>query len=363
MMNPLTLAATLLLLSPALPPQTREPAPAGVPLPELPGIERSEPYLPPTGRRLGANAALADRFTAPGQSVRYPFAARAGELSLFELPATGYARGWSAAVRLRVLDSTGAPLAEQRVAGGVQFRALLPFTAPADGEYVLEVSADQEYFRYQLVRHGNYSARGADAPAQAFGGQRLHGWLAGPGDRLQYLIPVHAGEELVLRVEGTRAEARNERDRARALALQAAGGEAMGASSMRSMQSGRSMTGRAGRGGEAIFPEPRLALDSQALVLARGDSFLRLRAESEGTLTVSVSASAGEQATLFDLLVERQLACVPVAGTVIDADEQGRYAVELPPGDYQIRMQAPDGSVLSVPAGISGPTPQRDLLF
>lgn len=391
MTHPATLwSAALVLWAGALPPSPQVSAldsrPMRGELPPLPGLELAGPRTAPAPATLERDAALADRFTAQGQSVRYDFTARAGELSIFELSAVGFARGWSAAATLRVLDADGNALAEERMEGGVQFRPLLAFTAPAEGAYALEVSAAREYFRYALVRHSGYAPRAAE-PVVVDGRGRVHGWLAGGDDVARFRVPARAGETLVLKVEGTREEARQER-RLELVAALDGRGAAMGGMTMGGMR-GDSMRAMDGRGPASVFPALRLEVPDLPAIESRGESFARLVPDEDGLVEVAVRTWPGAQAVLFDLLVQRAEPVHPVRGIVVDADDEpcagiellflrepdldpwtrtasnaaGYYHVELPAGDYRVQLQRPgrQGAQL-VRAGVARPTELNLLL-
>jgi hypothetical protein len=358
--------------------------PAGVPLPDMPGLERSEPYVPPPGGELVRDGALADRFTAAGQSTRYTFEARAGELSIFELATTGFARGWLAAADLRVLDGQGRVLATAHDGGEAQFRVLLPFLAEADGSYALEIEPTLEYFRYQIVRHSSYgspAARGAlDVGARA----RVHTWLGPAPSAVRLRVPVRAGEELVVRVEGTREEAREERRKQRELELgggEAAMGMGMGGPRMRMTPAERGPT-------EPVFATARLVTAAAPGLVQQGATLTRLEPAADGWLDLALLAE-GDQPALVDLVVERAPERVPVSGALIDADDEGLSGLELeflrepdldvwatttsgadgawsarlPIGDWRVRVRRGDAPPTVLRVGVSGPTQDLVLLL
>lgn len=377
--NALLLALTLAAL-----PQDRsalDARPAGVPLPEVPGIERSEPYVAPAGGTLERDGAVADRFTAAGQRTSYAFDARAGELSIFELATTGYARGWTAACALRVVDAEGRVLCASARAGEAQFRVLLAFLAERDGRYTLEVEPTSEYFRYQLVRHSGYASHAATGGAiEVDGRERVHTWLGRAPSVVRMRVPVHAGEELVVRVEGTREEAREERRRARDIDL--AGGPeavmAMGGRRMRMLASGRAPA--------AVFAGARLALAPRSDVVHESPTLVRVDPASDGWLDLALVAE-DDQVALVDLVVERAPERVEVSGALIDADDEGlagvplefllepdldvwarvttgddgAWSARLPLGDWRVRLPANDGPPTVLRMGITGPA--RDLVL
>jgi len=349
--------------------------PAGVPLPALPGSEAPDPARAPASRPLERDGVLADRFTSPGQRVSYPFRAEAGELSLFELAAAGYARGWAMAAALRVLDPGGRVLAESRRSGGVQLQAFLAFTAPLSEEYTLELLPTEQYFRYALVRHSSYVQRGGP-PVDVGQRERVHGWIADASDRALYWVPVRAGEQLALSVEGTRDEARAEHRRLLA--------EEAGASTMLSLRPVQGGPGRSYAHPPPRFPQLRLELPGDVHPLASSSCFALLApAAADGFLQVAVSVAAGQPGGLHDLVVRRDVPKVSVGGLVVDADDQpleglevrlllepdlepwgrattnaqGAWTVLVPPGDYRSELRRlPSGPVQPASVGLRADT-------
>jgi len=356
--------------------------PAGVPPPALPGIERAEPYQAPPAGELARDGALAERFTAAGQRASYAFESEAGELSLFELSTAGYARGWKAAAELRVLDASGAVLAQADDGGAVQFRVLLAFEAPAAGRYTLEIVPTEEYFRYQIVRHSSYVSPAVLGVADVGARERVHTWLGARPSSVRFRVPVRAGEELVVRVEGTREEAREERRRTREVELGGAEAAMMGGPRMR-MEAG------AGRGGpETIFCGASLAVDAAPGLVQRGPTLARLVPERDGWLDLALLAE-GDEIALVDLVIERAPAAVEVSGAVIDAadagvprlaleflrepdldvwttttsGEEGVWSARLPLGDWRVRVRRGDAPPILLRLGVSGPASDLGLLL
>jgi len=381
----MTTPALLLALS-LFAPRTQgglDARPAGVPLPTLPGIERTEPFTAPPAGELGRDAALADRFTAAGQRTSYAFEARAGELSIFELATTGYARGWQAAGALRVRDADGRVVAAAENAGDVQFRVLLPFLAEAEGRYTLEVEPTRECFRYQLVRHSSYAVPAGRGALDVGAAERVHTWLGAAPAAVRLRVPVRAGEELVVRVEGTREEARAERRKRREVEL--GGGEeammAMGGRSMRMLPAGRGATA-------PIFADARLVTADAPGLAQQTATLTRLEPTADGWLDLAIVAE-GNQPALVDLVVERAPERVAVSGALIDADDEGlagleleflcepdldvwatttsgpdgEWSARLPVGDWRVRVARGDAPPTVLRVGVSGPTEDLVLLL
>ena len=335
-------------------------APAGLPLPPLPGIEPVDASVAPLPKPIERDVALVDRFTAMGQRVAYPFEMQAGELALFEVHAAGYARGWNMGASMRVLGPDGAPLAELASKSGVQLKGLLPFTAPAAGTYALELGSTEQYFRYALVRHSQYAAR-AEAPLDVGERELVHSWVGPEGDSARFSVPVRAGERLAISVLATRPEAQAEERRLRSVA--SADPNMAG---MRWAMEGDAQERRRGAG--RLYSELRLAPNGAEAPIETGNGFLLFGpAENDGRREVSVSVGPGQQGALFDLIVQRDVPLCAVQGTVVDADDDplegvtvrlllepdlqawgstrtdanGAWALNVPPGEYRAELRRP----------------------
>jgi len=335
--------------------------PAGMPLPPLPGIEAADPAVAPAPRALARDAALTDRFTAAGQKVAYPFEMEAGELSLFELHAAGFARGWNMGASLRVLAADGQPLAELESKGGVQLKGLLPFTAPAAGTYTLELGPTEQFFRYALVRHSQYAPRD-QAPIDVGERELVHGWVGGEGDRARFSIPVRAGQRLAVSVLATRAEAQAEERRLRS----AASADSTMAGMRWAMEDGERK-----RGSGRLYSELHLFPCGSEAPLESGNGFLLFGpAENDGRQEVAVYVGPGQQGALFDLAVRRDVPLCAVQGSVVDADDEplegvtvrlllepdleswgttrtdsnGAWALNVPPGEYRAELRREGGA-------------------
>ncbi len=368
-----------------VPQETRglDARPAGVPLPPMPSVERTEPYLPPPPGDIARDGVVAQRFTDAGQRVSYAFDAAAGELSLFELSATGFARGWKAGVLLRVVDGAGKVLGSTEAQGGVLLGALLPFEAPTAGRFALEVVPTEAYFRFVLVRHSSYPALNASEAADVGERARVHTWVgARPGSR-RLRVPLRAGEEICLRVEGTREEARKERRSRRELALDGGAQTMAEGAAMAPMMDMRSMTSR---GALALHGGATIALADAPGVLQRGPTLVRLEPERDGEIEVVLEADS-DQPALIDLVIERGVVHPEVAGAVIDAEDNGlsgltleflrepeldmwcttttgadgAWNAQLPQGNWRVRVRRSDVLASVLRLGVTGPA--RDLLL
>ncbi len=368
--------------------------PAGVPLPTMPNMERAEPHVSPPAAELARDGVLSERFTADGQRASYAFDAKQGELSLFELSAMGFARGWKCAVNLRVVDAQGRVLATTDASGGVELHALLAFEAPSDGRYALELVPTEAYFRFHLVRHSSYvtpeslqdGEPGVDPGADIGTRERVHTWVdanrAGPRLRL----PVRAGEDLVVRVEPTREEARKDRSsqREREFQLASAGSDMMGSAGMTS----RGMEMMGGRGSRSMYGGATLQLGPAAGLRQQGSTLVRLDPDRDGWLELTLVAE-NELPALVDLVIERAPKAVEVAGVAIDAQDEGladvalefirepeldvwystrtdaagAFEARLPVGNWRVRMQRKDSPPTLLRLGVSGPTRELVLLL
>jgi hypothetical protein len=383
--------------------------PAALPFPPLPPVAREGEPRPPSPRTIDRDGWVVDRFTAEGQSVRYPFEARAGELSLFELATWGYARGWSSTAGIRLLDPRGKVLVDELRPGTVVYRPFLAFVAPETGLFVCELRAEVECFRYTLVRHSSYAPRARDQALALGDAGEVHSYLASGDDFARFTLRLDAGAEVAFKVQGTRPEAREEtrsaaRESPRARRMAAERTQRSASSPERAPSKGAVQERRAAERGKEpdMEPgmEPRMAPDMDAgmerssgpalggrqfqtfrlRVLLRGEPlappahYVRFTAPEDGDYEVEVSALYPGDGGLFELLVERGGPTHAVSGTVVGpedevlagaaleflrepdldpvasvrAGEEGDYAVRVPPGSYRIRIARPDGSAHEV---------------
>lgn len=349
-LGPLVLAALAGCSAPALEPGAR---PVEIALPDLPPVEPDAAPNAPAPGSLGRDAALADRFTTQGQSVRYAFAMRAGELAIFDLGCFGNARGWRATARVRILAPDGAECAALEREGPVVQHVVTCFAAPADGEYVYELTAARSFFRYRLVRRSGFRDRELGACEDLGARTSVVGFLKSGDDRARYRLPVAAGEEVAVKVVNHDEEGRVER---------------------------RTPTPRRPYDGVyagMLYQGFELELLADGRALAPKGRFARVRADAAGELEVEVLGTFRGDGGLFELEIERDPVKVAVRGLVLDAADapvpgaslvfqrgpdrdawsavvtraDGSFDCELPPGAYRIALSK-DGSACEVAANL-----------
>jgi len=361
----------------APPPRAQRAAdgrPAPGPYPDPPGIEFVEGEAPSAPAPLPRDAAVVGRLTAEAQCATLTFEADAGELSLFDLTAYGYARGWDATSRLTVRDAAGATLAQGSRKGPALFSDLLPFTAPAKGAYTLELCAEVHYFRYLVVRHSSY--RTAE-PGEAFtladtGDVVVHGWTSGPspegaaapaGAEMRLVVRGEPGAALALRAEPTIERGWKHKRSLRAGAAAVTAG-LVDARRLEQLMDPRQRDDRS-------FPDFTLKVedpDAPGAPLAQGAFSALVRFPAGGVLHVTVGQSNEGPGGLFDLSIERSVALAPCTVRLGDADDDpvaavevvllrepalerigrattgadGTVTIDAPPGAYMIVYRAPD---------------------
>ena len=349
--------------------------PAPRPYPEPPGIEVTEGELPPAPAPLGRDAAVVGRLTQQGQSATLTFDAEAGELSLFDLTAYGYARGWDATSKLIVRDAAGEVLTEKSCKGPALFSDFLPFSAPSAGAYTLEVVAQEHYFRYLVVRHSSYRVA---EPGELFtladaGDVVAHGWTGGGAPKegaaapmnlhMRFVVRGTPGAPLALRVEPTieRGWKHKRSIRAGAAAVTA------GLADARRLE--QRMDPRLRE--DQSFPDFTVKVEEHepaGAVLAEGGFNALVRFPASGAVLVTVGQSSDGPGGLFDLVVERSLTLVPCTLRVGDTEDEpvadaevvllrepaferigrgktgkdGTVTLDAPPGAYTIVFRAPE---------------------
>ncbi|MEM1451221.1 MAG: hypothetical protein AAF957_24435 [Planctomycetota bacterium] len=353
-----------------------EARPAPTPYPRPPGIERPDGEAPPGPVALAPDAATVGRMPEAGTVARFDFEAEEGALSLFEMTAWGYARGWTSSSRMVVLDAAGTTLASSDRDGGTVYTDVLPFVAPSTGAYALEVSTVESGFRYQVVRHAGYPKRAADVTyAAAVEDAVVHQWIGARGDRVRFRVLGEPGERIVLRAEPTNERGRkHKRGMRRRLAIRvAAGGD---------LANARERMGARGRD-DGSFPD--LVLDvspggTGGPRIAGSGHVAVVRVPDTGWLDVSVARSDEGAPGLFDLAIERGVAFQEVRVRVGDQDddplagvrvalfqepgldlvgrgvtgEEGGLVLDVPVGDYTVVQSLEGAKAAAVRTRIEG---------
>lgn len=322
------------------------PPPREIALPPMPPLEKPDELHAPRPGEIGRDAALADRFTAAGQSVEYAFEARAGELALFSLEAWGYDYGWRARAAVCVLDEAGRAYDAREFASGMAGFDLLAFVAPRDGLFRYRIELREGWFRYRLARRSSHRAHLRGELVELARAPRVAGYLASGEDEVRYALQLAAGERVDLALRHAEPQGRSE---------------------------------QRGRGANVLHPALELTLEGTGeapdarcgayLVLPRGTArrcVVRVRTRGGG------GAGGGAR---FELLVAREPRLCALEGVVVDREDRplagveleflrgadrdctaraitdaaGRYAAEVTPGPYRVRLghwgvRAPHGA-------------------
>jgi hypothetical protein len=355
-------------------PRVWDGRPAPGPYPAPPGIEFPEGELPPAPAPLGRDSAVVGRLTQEGQSAKLTFEAEAGELSLFDLTAYGYARGWDSTSQLVVRDAAGEVLAQQPCKGPALFSDFLPFTAPSRGAYTLDVVAQEHYFRYLVVRHSSYHAA---EPGETFtladvGDVVAHGWTGRGPEKAGDPSPASSNMRFVVRGEpgaplALRAEPTSERGWKHKRSLRA-GAAAVTAGLVDARRLEQRMDPRLRE--DHSFPDFTVKVEVHepaGAVLAEGGFNALVRFPPSGLVLVTVGQSSDGPGGLFDLFVERSVTLLPCTVRVGDAEDEpvadvdvvllrepaleriargktasdGTVTLEAPPGGYTIVYRPP----------------------
>ncbi len=371
----LSLLATTALATPPRSEDDPRPSPAERPEPPKRVIEGER--TPPAAQLLARDQALSDRFTEEGQTVRYQFAARRGELSLFELDTFGFERGWSSAASVRILDSAGKLITGRVREGQSVYHVFVPFEAPADGLYLLELGATRQYYRYVLVRHSQFAPHG-DAPVPIGDRELVYGWIGTPRDKMSYSLDLTAGAEVdpTVRCVSQKGRAAHPAQRLRAAEEHDLGylrGEP------RELPQSRPSTSPAARGTDpADHPDFVVSIEFPQTGTANTplNPYTSFVAPTTGRYLVRVAdrEGAGNEGGLFELRIDRAPERVqahgfvddgagdPVAGVTLQffrepdldhagtvvTDDEGAWALRAPAGSYMVFLGMPGGSITEV---------------
>ncbi|HTF87945.1 MAG TPA: hypothetical protein VK843_06015 [Planctomycetota bacterium] len=309
--------------------------PAAVPMPAVPPIQKSargtaNNEARDQGGELARNAFVIGRLPEAGQRASFPFEAKAGEQSLFEITASAYSRASAGRVRMSIEDSSGKVAWQSERDVAVIWRDFTAFSPDSAGAWTYSLTILEGGYRFALVRHSDYpklDGKPLDLASQPL----VHGHLPSSDTVATFRIPVRAGEDLALKLVGTREEAREEARR--------------GATDMSAMMSGRMETqpaaGRMGGGGKLQFQRFEMEVLGEGVVLGPIGSYLRIQPVKDGALEVRVRARyAALGGGLFDLSVERPLSLLHVHGVVVDSEDQ-------PIPDVEVRfLREPDADVV-----------------
>jgi hypothetical protein len=361
----LVLVASLVLAQErAVIPIPGEPAPAFPEDPRAPGPAREGKEVPaPAGGRIEPDSFVGDRFLAQGQRAAYEFEAQAGEFSLFELVTYGYERGWQSEAELTILDPAGKVLAVRRKGGGTVYRLVVPFTAPADGTYRIDLVAREQYFRYTIVRNVHLYPHEQGACYDLGSRSHVFDHLAEGTEEVRYALDVRAGEAIGLRVVPASPALRVPCRLERRAAIQ--GGEGadavMAAEDPTAMRSGGGMRGG---GGGSWTPVLDVRLDGEPL--GPEGHYVSFVAPRAARVELLVRARSQKEGGIYELEIERSVPLQPVHGSVSDRDgdalagrlvdfyrepeldlvatttsgADGSYAAKVPAGDYTIRVRS-----------------------
>ncbi|MEM9379393.1 MAG: prealbumin-like fold domain-containing protein [Planctomycetota bacterium] len=351
--------------------------PAPAPYPRPPGVERPADEQPPRPVALAPDAAEVGRMPEGGTVARFDFVAEEGALSLFEMTAWGYARGWTSSARMVVRGAGGEELARTERSGGTVYTDVLPFVAPADGAYALEVSTVESGFRYLVVRHAGYPARGTGVTfATSRDDTAVHEWIGDEEDRVAFRVLGEPGERIVLRAEPTNGRGRNQKRavRRRISSAIAAGGGGGG-----DFARAKERLGPRARDDDS-FPDLALEVEPGGARVAGRGQVAVVRVPDAGWLDVEVRRTNGGSAGLFDLAIERDVPFTSVRVRAGDEDddplagvrvalfqepgmdlvgegttgEDGTLVLDVPVGDYTVVHRAEDAAAASVRTRIEG---------
>lgn len=343
------------------------PAPAVIENLKAPSLKRGGVEPPPKDGLLQRNSGVAGRFTEEGTDVDYVFEARAGEVSLFQLEAWGFSRGWQSTTRMRILDDAGLELSAHTRAGGTRFESFFAFEAPYDGTFHCELKAIKEYYRYTLIRHSDFPASYGKR-VELGNANHCYAFVANSTSRMVFAVQLEAGQETLFTVVNTGS--RGDRAIASMRGSKAREGEPM---------EGTRMTSRT----QAPRDWPTLALRVLGTADARQEPshHQRFTPKTTGLFLVEVSCVGQSEGGIFEFLVERDITAHPVQGHVANriararagvelrfyrepafeltavttTNEDGDYETTLPAGAYTVTMRTEGSRTASLRTNILGP--------
>ncbi len=304
-------------------PSALDAKPAAVPMPAAPPAQRAARDAAAAQARdqsgdLTRNASVVGRLPEPGQRASFPFQCEAGEQSLFEIAAFGYTRASDGHVRLAIEDDSGKVVWQSERDVIVTWRDFVAFTAPTAGTWTFSLTVLQGGYRFVLVRHSDYPALG-DGPLDVGSRALVHGHLPNAESVARFLVPAKAGEELALKLTGTREEARVEARRG-----------ATDMSTMMSRMDSKKDVERMMGNSKLLFQTFDFEAFADGVSLGPLGTYLRLKAPRDGTIEVRVRAHQRSLGGgLFDLEVERELDLLRVSGVVVDSEDQPLANVEI----------------------------------
>jgi hypothetical protein len=323
--------------------------PAWPAVPPIPARGEAPPV--PSGGFLYRNGSAADRFGAEGQKAVYTFEAEPGEFSLFEVECFGMSRGWAATVAVRVLDASGAVLAETERAGGTTFGTVLPFTSPARGTFRLELEARAQAVRFVVVRHSDHEARRLGDLLLLDGVDEAFGFLAARGDEAHYAVVAPPGERVVVTVlplrephQGALFGAREalvrslvgERRQGPGVALRRVLAEPRARQAERGGERGEAgregregRESRDGRGATFDTPWPGLVVPVEDGPPLPPTQRLELVADAENLARFAVVRRDGDRGGLFHVTIDRAPVRAAVRGRVGDESDDPLAGVEV----------------------------------
>ncbi|MBI1379748.1 MAG: hypothetical protein GC161_01525 [Planctomycetaceae bacterium] len=337
----------------------RDPNPLPIDVPVPPPIARPggpDGAHAPADGVLAAESAAVDHFGAEQQRVTYRLpAGPAANFSLFEVQCLGFSRGWAAGVELAVLDAGGRTLLQRTFDGGASFGFLVPQALPPGEASTLVLTARRASLRYALVRHGGFEPNEPGVVRDLGAKSRALGYLADGEERVTFELQLAEGEPAVVTVGPLREQARDGMHAARLAAVDAAiDAQPPAIEELDRLLAGARAQGRQGpphfwpaaASGSGAAPRQRIDFPAGPARSERFDVLVRL----------------GDLGGLFQLQVERNPERLAVEGRVGDladdprpgvavrmllepdletaahavTDLEGRFAVQVPPGEYSV---------------------------